>query len=234
MPRRTKWLVSFVCLFFGFMVAVQFQTTSHEADIRDTRDKWEVREELKRQQDAQQDLLEKISVADQTIEDYEEQSSEEQMGTLKESIASLEKRIGLEKKEGEGVVITIAPIFEESLTEQTYPSLSQHLLTRLLNELNTYGATDVSIGNERITNISPIRDVNGATYVNNRPVGSLPVTMKVLAENPQKLRDYMNGSPTQDIFNMDNMEIQFELKEQVTLPQYDAPLHLEILEEAGG
>lgn len=234
MKKRTKWLVSIVFLLIGFMVAVQFQTTSYESKMRETRDVWEVREELQRQQDAQQELLESISDADQTIEDYEQQSSGEQLDTLIESIEVLEKRIGLSKKEGAGLKMTIAPIFEESLTGQAYPKLSPHLLHRLLNELNTYGANEISIGEERITNLSPIRDVNGSTYVNNRPIGSLPITLKVLAEDPEKLRNYMKASLMQDIFNIDNMEMKIELKDSLTLPKFDEPLHLEILEETGG
>ncbi|REJ05655.1 DUF881 domain-containing protein [Halobacillus trueperi] len=234
MKRRTQWLLSTVFLLIGFMVAVQFQTTSHETEMRDTRDVWEVREDLKTQQEHQQDLLEKIAGADQTIENYEKQTSREQVETLKSSIESLEKKIGLQKKRGAGVELTIRPIFEEGADGQEYPSVSPHLLSRLLNELNTYGAEDISIGNERLTNLSPVRDVNGSTYVNNRPIGSLPLTIRVLAEDPEKLQDHMKASPTQDIFNIDNMEIVFEVKEQLVLPKYDDPLHLEILEEAGG
>ncbi|SDP07667.1 DUF881 domain-containing protein [Halobacillus aidingensis] len=234
MKRRTQWLLSTVFLLIGFMVAVQFQTTSHETEMRDTRDVWEVREDLKTQQEHQQDLLEKIAGADQTIENYEKQTSREQVETLKDSIEYLEKKIGLQKKKGAGVELTIRPIFEEGVAGQEYPSVSPHLLSRLLNELNTYGAEDISIGNERLTNLSPVRDVNGSTYVNNRPIGSLPLTIRVLAEDPEKLQDRMKASPTQDIFNIDNMEIVFEVKEQLVLPKYDDPLHLEILEEAGG
>lgn len=234
MKRRTQWLLSTVFLLIGFMVAVQFQTTSHETEMRDTRDVWEVREDLKTQQEHQQDLLEKIAGADQTIENYEKQTSREQVETLKDSIESLEKKIGLQKKKGAGVELTIRPIFEEGVAGQEYPSVSPHLLSRLLNELNTYGAENISIGNERLTNLSPVRDVNGSTYVNNRPIGSLPLTIRVLAEDPEKLQDRMKASPTQDIFNIDNMEIVFEVKEQLVLPKYDDPLHLEILEEAGG
>ena len=234
MKKRTKWLVSIVFLFVGFMVTVQFQTTSYESQLRETRDVWEVREELKRQQDAQHELLGSIADADQTIEDYEEQSSGEQLDTLIESIEVLEERIGLKKQEGAGLEMTIAPIFEESFNGQAYPKLSAPLLHRLLNELNTYGANEISIGEERITNLSPIRDVNGSTYVNNRPIGSLPITMKVLATDPEKLRNYMKASPTQDIFNVDNMEIKIELKDSLTLPKFDEALHLEFLEETGG
>ncbi|WP_226578505.1 DUF881 domain-containing protein [Halobacillus litoralis] len=234
MRRRTKWLVSVVFLLIGFMVAVQFQTTSYETQLRDTRDIWEVREELNRQQEAQQELLKKINAADQTIENYEKQSSKEQLETLKESMEVLEDKVGLSKKEGGGLEITIAPIFQEDLSVQSFPKVSPLLLSRFINELNTYGAQDISVGNERISMISPIRDVNGATYVNNRPVGSLPITIKVLTSDPQKLKDYMEASPTQDIFNMDNMEIQFELKEKLVLPKFDDPLYLEILEETGG
>lgn len=233
MNKRTQWLMSIVFLLVGFMLAVQFQTTSYEAQSRDTRDVWEVREDLNRQQDSQQELLEKITAADQTLGDYENQSSHEQVETLKASIQSLEHNIGLQQKEGEGLELTISAIFQDQAAPQTYPSVSPPLLSRLINELNTYGAEDISIGSERITNLSPIRDVNGSTYVNNRPIGSLPLTIRVLAEDTNRLIDYMKASPTQDVFNIDHMDIQFEKKQRLVLPKFDLPLHLEILEETG-
>ncbi|ARI77567.1 DUF881 domain-containing protein [Halobacillus mangrovi] len=233
MNRQSMWMVSLVCLFVGFMVAVQFQTTA-KPEVRDTRDEWEVREALKEQQDIQQELLKKLSAVDKTIQSYEQKSSEDQIEILKNSIEKLEEKVGLTEKRGNGVEITISPIFLENFSgEQEYPSLSPQMLSRLINELNAFGATDIAVGNERITSLSPIRNVNGSTYVNNRPLLPLPVSIQVLADNAEKLKDYINTSPSKDIFSIENLDLTAEIKEGITLPKYDDPLHLEKLEEIG-
>ncbi|MBA2174261.1 DUF881 domain-containing protein [Halobacillus locisalis] len=233
MKKNSKWMVSVICLFIGFMVAIQFQTTT-QPEVRDTRDEWEVREALQDEQKNQRELLEKIRAADKTLEDYEAQSSQEQLATLKESIDLLESRVGLTEAKGKGVVLNISPIFQEGFSsEQLYPSLTPQMLSRLINELNTYGAEDIAIANERLTNLSPVRDVNGMTYVNNRPLPSLPLTIQVLTDQPQKLKDYMEASQSRDMLSIENLDMEVETSETMTLPKYDAPLHLEILEETG-
>ena len=234
MKKNSKWMVSIICLFIGFMVAIQFQTTTVEPEVRDTRDEWEVREALQDEQQNQRELLEKIRAADKTLEDYEAQSSQEQLATLKESIDLLEQRVGLTEAKGAGVVLKISPIFQEGFSsEQLYPILTPQMLSRLINELNTFGAQDIAIANERLTNLSPVRDVNGMTYVNNRPLPSLPLTIQVLTDQPQKLKDYMEASQSRDMLSIENLDMEVETSETITLPKYDAPLHLEILEETG-
>ncbi|KHE72294.1 DUF881 domain-containing protein [Halobacillus sp. BBL2006] len=234
MKKQSKWMVSIICMFIGFMVAVQFHTTTSQTEVRDTRDEWEVREALKVQQEKQQELLTKLASVDETIESYEKKSSKEQVDTLKESIETLEEKVGLTEVKGDGVEITISPIFLENFSgEQIYPSISPQLLSRLLNELNTFGADEISIGNERLTSLSPIRNVNGSTYVNNRPLPPLPVRIQVLADNPGKLRDYINTSQSIDMFGIENLELAAKLKKNMTLPKFDDPLHLEKLEEIG-
>lgn len=216
------------------MVAIQFQTTTVEPEVRDTRDEWEVREALQDEQQNQRELLEKIRAADKTLEDYEAQSSQEQLATLKESINLLEQRVGLTEAKGAGVVLKISPIFQEGFSsEQLYPILTPQMLSRLINELNTFGAQDIAIANERLTNLSPVRDVNGMTYVNNRPLPSLPLTIQVLNDQPQKLKDYMEASQSRDMLSIENLDMEVKISETITLPKYDAPLHLEILEETG-
>lgn len=234
MKIQSKWMVSIVCLFAGFMVAIQFQSSNRPSEVRDTRDEWEVREALVKQQERQQELLQKISDADETIEKYDEQSSKQKLETLKRSIEKLEAKVGLTEKKGRGVLIEISPIFLENVEGgQFYPQMSPQLLSRLLNELNTFGADEIAIGNERITSISPVRDVNGSTYVNNRPFPPLPVKIKVLSDQPKKLRDYINASQSKEIFSIENLDLQPEIKQELVLPKYDDPLHLEILEEIG-
>ncbi|WP_079529758.1 DUF881 domain-containing protein [Halobacillus hunanensis] len=231
MSKRTTWMISVIFLVIGFMIAIQYQTTKAGPVERDTRDVWEIREALESQQTQQQDLLEKISKADRTIEKYQEQSQQEQIETLKSSISTLERKLGLTQQTGSGIIIEVKPIFVETEEVQSYPSISPELLTRLINDLNKFGATEIAIGNERVTNLSPVRGVNGYTYINNRPLPPLPVTIYALSSNPEKLSDYMVVSQSKDYFAIENLELKVSIKSNITLPEYEDPLHLEVLQK---
>ncbi|KGX93258.1 hypothetical protein N781_12680 [Pontibacillus halophilus JSM 076056 = DSM 19796] len=227
---RNRLPLSIVLAIFGFMVAIQFQSTQ-QPDTRDTRDLWEIRTALQDEQRTQQELYEKLSELDSLLAQYETQNETEKVETLKDSIEQLKQQAGLEERVGEGLTLTVEPwtqIIEES--DQT-PNVSPDLLQRLINELNRYGATDIAIGEERITSLSPIRNVNGYTYVNNRQLSSLPLTVKVLSEDPERLLNYMEVSPAIDEFAIDNLLIQLSLKSDVKLPAYEQLSTLKYLNE---
>ncbi|KGP72426.1 DUF881 domain-containing protein [Pontibacillus yanchengensis] len=229
MKLRSKIIFSFIFALVGFMVAIQFQSNQIPEE-RDTRDLWEVRTDLQEQQKIQQQLYSRISELDEMIQQYEGQSQTEKVATLKQSIIELRKKAGLTEVEGDGIRITVKPIFQELNSSQTYPTISPSLLQRLINELNTYGATDIAIGNERITNISPIRDVNGNTYVNNHPIPPLPVEIKVLTQSPKRLLDYMQVSKSKDEFAIENLELSITAEDEMSLPKFEQMPRLNYLE----
>lgn len=224
-----KVLFSIIFACIGFMVAIQFQSTQNP-EQRDTRDLWEVRTEIQNQQKIQQQLYNKLAELDEMLTQYEGQTKQVKVETLKESIEELKMKAGLKEVTGEGVIIKVTPIFQNIDEEQSYPSVSPELLHRLMNELNTYGASDIAIANERITNVTPIRDVNGHTYVNNHPLPPLPVTIKVLAADAKRLLDYMQVSQSKDDFAIENLELKLSQKDRLTLPAYGNVPTLEYLE----
>lgn len=220
------------------MIAIQFQSTQ-EPTKRDTRDLWEIRTKLQTEQKKQQQLYQQILETEQTIEQYNAKSEEEQLSTLKDSIEALRRKAGLTNLTGSGLVITIHPIFEEMESVQTYPSVNPDLLNGLINELNTYGASNIAIEGERIISITPIRYVNGETYVNNRALPSLPIVIKVLTQNPSRLLDHIQVSKSRDYFVIENLDLQAEIKDSITLPKYEGSINLDPLdvkepEETGG
>ncbi|WP_053219759.1 DUF881 domain-containing protein [Virgibacillus senegalensis] len=235
MKIKQKIILSFVFGLVGLMVAIQFQT-KHEPDERDTRDLWEIRAQLQEEQKLQQNLYQQIRDAEQTIEQYEANSESEKVEALKGSLEKLESEAGLTAVKQPGIIIRVEPIFVESEGGQTYPSITPDLLNRLINELNTYGATDIQIANERIVDVTPVRSVNGETYVNNHPLSSVPLEIKVLAENPERLKDYMEVSHSKDDFAIENLEMEFKYEEQVTLTGYEEPVRIDsmrVSEETG-
>ncbi|MFG6148999.1 DUF881 domain-containing protein [Halobacillus sp. B23F22_1] len=234
MKNKWSWISGIVFLTVGFLVAVQLDSPRHFAEEEyNGKDVWEVREGLITEQGIQQDLLDSIKEADETLSDYEEQGERQQIRTLKSSIKELEEELGLSEASGLGIIMTISPVFFESDDgADVYPSLSPLLLSHLINELNTFGAEDIAVENERYTLITPIRNVNGETYMNNRPVPSLPLEIKAVSADPEALKSYLDGSHIIEVLAIEDMDVDIQVNEEVTLPPYKDPLNLEDLTES--
>lgn len=225
MKVQNKLVVSLIFALAGFMVAIQFQSFQHPIE-RDTRDTWEVRADIQKQQKTQQELYGSILAAEEMIQKYQNNSASESMETLKESVKKLKKDAGLTEITGKGVVFTLKPLFHESLEPQEFPNVSPELLSRFINELNTYGTTDISIANERLISISPIRNVNGNVYINNHPLPPIPFDIRVLVNNPDKLLSYMEYSHIRDDFAIEDIDLIGKKQSSVTLSSYDQKIHL--------
>ncbi|WP_099157998.1 DUF881 domain-containing protein [Virgibacillus ndiopensis] len=227
MKSKFKLVVLLVFLLAGFMIAVQFQSIQKPKE-RDTRDTWELRADIQEQQKTQQQLYAKIQQAEQTIHQYENDSVTQTTATLKKSVQALKEEAGLTEKKGNGVVFKVKPLFHEEMDDtdvQVFPTLKPELLSRFINELNKYGATEISIANERVISITPIRNVNGTIYVNNHPLPPIPFEIKVLSENPEKLLSYMEYSSIRDYFAIENINLLGKTKNEIVLPKYDQEIH---------
>ncbi len=224
-------LLAFVSLLAGLMVAVLFQS-NQTTEVRDTRDLWEVRTDLREEQLKQQNLYKQIRDAEIIIEQYEGKSDREKLETLKESVNVLKEKAGLTEIKGKGLVIRVNPLYQDLQFGQVYPTVPPELLHRLINELNTYGANNIAIANERYTSITPIRSVNEYTYVNNHPLPPLPMEIKVLASDVEKLLDYMQVSRVNDYFAVENLELEYDIEHNLTLPKYDQSIDFKWLNSA--
>ncbi|GGF11713.1 hypothetical protein GCM10010954_07910 [Halobacillus andaensis] len=236
MKNKWSWVNGIIFLAIGFLVAIQMDSPrdhANEIEEYNGKDEWEVREGLIAEQEIQQGLLDSIKETDQTLSDYEEQGKRQQIRTLKSSIEKLEEELGLSEASGAGVTMTISPIFFENEDgADVYPSLSPLMLSHLINEMNTFGAKDIAVENERYTLITPIRNVNGETYMNNRPVPSLPLKIKAIAEDPEALKSYLDGSQIIQVLAIEDMDVEIQVNEEVTLPPYKDPLNLKDLTES--
>jgi uncharacterized protein YlxW (UPF0749 family) len=226
---KRKMLLSFVSLLAGLMVAVLFQS-NQEPEARDTRDLWEIRTDLRSEQIRQQNLYQSIREAEAIIGEYDRETNEEKIETLKETIRELKDKVGLTETKGRGLVISVKPIYQDLQFGQVYPTIPPDLINRLINELNVYGATDIAIVNERIVTLSPIRSVGEYTYVNNRPIPPLPIEIKVLAKDVEKLLDYMQVSKVNDYFVVENLELTYDIQSNLVLPSYDQQIDFKWLE----
>lgn len=230
-------------LIIGVMLAIRFQPIP-EKEVRETRDMWEIRLQLQNEQHKQQELHAELNELKSIQSQYESASEYEQIRALNDSIETLKEKAGLTQINEPGILIEIFPeeVTEkdaEQIEEMVTLELTAELLHRLINELNSYGATHIAINNERMTNMTAIRPVGDHIHMNQRPLAANPLIVKVTSSDPDRLLSYMEVSQSRNEFNMHN--IQFELKRtrDVNIPAYSDDINLEhvkIIEEdeAGG
>lgn len=230
MTRKTTWHFTFVSLIIGFMLAVQFQT-SHEPTVRDTRDIWEIRQELKKEQELHEQLLTEIRKYEETLEKYEQQREESKGAILRQTVEELKKEAGLTEVVGEGVVLYVEQMYDESYVGPVTDTVSADLLRRLINELNMYGAEHISIADQRIVNTTVIRDINGVTKVDAHPLRFFPIEVKVIAADAEKLYNRLKASTIADDFALENLQLTIsEPQQRVVIPPYDGTVRVKQME----
>lgn len=231
--EKQKIIFTIVTLIIGFMLAIQFQSTK-EPVVRDTRDIRELREELKIEQERHHQLMKEIEETSTLIYQYEQSldSQEENIEqVMTEQIAKLKEQAGLTEMTGEGIILTIEPLIQEQNFGHSRRSVSPKLLRFLVNELNIYQAKGIAIGNERIVSTSAFRDVQGITQVNGRRIPPLPLEIKVLADDAQKLHNEMIVSESIEIFEIENLKITSVPVNELTLPAYNQTVNIRFMEQ---
>lgn len=230
LTQKTIWHFTLVSLIIGFMLAVQFQT-NNEPDVRDTRDIWEIRQDLKKEQELHKQLLNEIRKYEETLEKYEQQRSESKGAILRQTVEELKKEAGLTEVVGEGVVLYVEQMYDESYVGPISDTVSAELLRRLLNELNMYGAQYVSIADQRIVNTTVIRDINGVTKVDSYPLRSFPFEIKVIAADAEKMYNRLKASTIADDFAIENLLLTIsEPQQRVVIPPYDGAVRVKQME----
>lgn len=212
---------SFLTMIFGLMLAIQFQTIK-EPIVRDTRDMWQLREDLKKEQQLQVELLSEIRKYNEIIETYEAEENQNPEVALKETLNVLKEEAGLTDVTGPGIIITINRLFSDELIGEPLPNISPELLKRLINELNSYDAEEISIQGRRVINSTVIRDINGQTKMDNYSLHTYPIEIKVISENADKLYNRMNASTTDEDFAIDNLSLSVSNPiDSMTIPAYE-------------
>lgn len=241
MDSKKKLSFTFITVVIGFMIAVQFQTVK-EPVVRDTRDTWQLREDLLKEKELQLKLLREISSNEEKIAQYETKRKQSKEQVLRETLEELRMEAGLSEVTGPGIILTIEPVYEELLLGKQVDSISPDLLKRLVNELNMYDAQHISIDGRRVINTTVIRDINRETMIDGYALNRLPIEIKVIAENAQtadKLFNRMQVSKSAEEFFIDNLRVKVHKPEDpVTVPAYDDALRIRYMEpvkpEEGG
>lgn len=217
---------SFITLIFGLMLAIQFRTIQEPIE-RDTRDMWQLREDLKREQQLQVDLLSEIRKYEELIDTYKEKENQNPETALNNTLQNLKQEAGLTDITGPGIIITIDQLFDDELLGTEVAHISPELLRRLINELNSYDADYISINNHRILHTTVIRDINGETKIDNFSLKDLPVEVKIISYNTDKLYSRINASATDEDFAIDNLSLSIsEPIKNITVPAYENPIRV--------
>jgi uncharacterized protein YlxW (UPF0749 family) len=229
-----------ITIIIGFMVAIQFQTVK-EPVVRDTRDIWELREALVKEKELRSNLYQEMRSVEVKLEQYEKEKQTSPEGALTETLEELKREAGLTDKTGPGIILTVEPALEEVLLGEKVHNVSPDLLERLVNELSSYEATDISINGQRLINTSVIRDINGETKVNGTSIKKVPFEVRVLTKDLQtaeKLYNRMSVSQSVEDFFIDNLRVSISKpQEKITVPAYEETIRVKQMEpvkEKGG
>ncbi|MFT4413474.1 DUF881 domain-containing protein [Fredinandcohnia humi] len=236
LDKKTVSSFTVIAGIIGFMVAVQFQTFK-EPEIRDTRDLWELREDLKQSQEMYTDLLSKIYTYEAKLEQYENERDDSRVLILQETLQELKKQAGLTELTGPGITITI----EQSFNEAGRPagSIPPNLLRWLVNELNSYQAIGISIDGHRVITTTVIREIQGRPKIDSYTIQSLPIEINVIADDAERLYNKLKASEAERQFFIDNLRLKISNpSKSVTIPAYDDPIRITHMEpdksEKGG
>ncbi|WP_338469903.1 DUF881 domain-containing protein [Niallia sp. XMNu-256] len=215
--------MSVITLTTGFMLSVQYQTVQ-EPVVRDTRDTWELREDLVIEKERYLNLLREIESNDEKIKQYETERVPEKEKVLKDTLKELKTEAGLTEIKSPGLIITIDYANEGLLLGETIRPVSAYLLQSLINELNQYGAKHLAINENRIINTSVIREINGTTKVDGQIIEQIPITIKVGVEDLQRAEELskrMQVSKSSAEFFVDNYQLSISAPlSSISIPSY--------------
>ncbi|MFE8703623.1 DUF881 domain-containing protein [Cytobacillus sp. FJAT-54145] len=233
MDRKKTLSLTFVTIIVGFMLAIQFQTVQQPV-VRDTRDTWELREDLVKEKELELKLRQEIRSNEEKLANYETERKQNKEKALRETLEELKTEAGLTKITGPGITLYIEPLNEELLFGDTVTSLSADLLKRLINELNLYSAKHISVAGNRVINTTVIREINTETKINGRSLNRLPIEINVITEDlntAEKLYNRMQVSSTAEDFFIDNLRVSIlKPRLDITVPEYEDPIRIRYME----
>ncbi|MDN7244268.1 DUF881 domain-containing protein [Planococcus shenhongbingii] len=237
MKKKISSRFSIILFVIGLMAAIQYNTIN-EPDSRDTRDVWQIRQELAQEKRLHSELLSEIGTVDETLTKYEDASTESPEQALKETVEDLQRLAGLTEITGPGIEVSIEPSPEAVALGLNIEDIAPDLLIRLVNEINRHNGLYVSIDGNRIINTTAIRDINGATTVNTVPIQTPPFNIKIVSkskEDTEKLYNHLMSSRILDDFYIDNLSvIVSEPVDALTVEAYEKEIEYHYLEEAEG
>lgn len=228
MLRKKKPLLSLTVLMviFGVMVSIQFNSLQ-KPEIRDTRDVWELREDLSASKSKELDLLKEIDKYDEMLKKYGNQEDQSKEAQLMKTLKELKEKAGFTEVTGEGIEVEITQLFSKDLTGEEVKNIPPDLLKKLINEVNMYGAKHISVNGHRMVNTSVIRDINGTTKMDGYSLDGDAVKIKMISQQTDRLYSRLNVSDIGDLFAQENFSLSIsQPKKKIHLKAYDGAIQL--------
>lgn len=236
MRKKAVIEITITAFIVGFMIAMQYNTMQKPSVERDTRDVLEIRQALSEEKKQHSKLLSEIASTKNIINQYENPNKSDGEA-LKETVENLKKEAGLTKVKGPGVTMTISQAEELVQFGYSIEQISPDLLRSLVNEIYKYNGKYLEIDGQRVVQTSAIRDINGNTTVNGKPISNDNLEIRVITENleeAEKLYSYLYSSSMSDAFYIDNLVLDIhEAKEDLTISAYDGALENMYLNDKG-
>ncbi|WP_404351386.1 DUF881 domain-containing protein [Sutcliffiella horikoshii] len=227
---KRKFSFTIITIIVGLMIAIQFQTVQQPI-IRDTRDTWQLRSDLNREQEIQSQIIQEIRKYDKILQDYSKERDESKEAIVRETLEELKVEAGLTEMKGPGIKMTVKPLFDEDVLGNIQENISADLLRRFVNELNSYGVEEISIANQRIVSNTIIREINGRTKVNNAWIPNANFEIIVITSDPTKLYNRLQVSRAMDEFAIENLLLEVSTPiNEVTVPAYDEQIRVKHME----
>lgn len=227
--------MSAITFIIGIMLAIQYQTVK-EPVVRDTRDTFELREDLVKEKERYLSLTREIDSNEEKIEQYETERVQSKEYVLKETLNELKAEVGLTEIQTPGIIIQIEYIDEQLLLGQNVNPVSAYLLQSLMNELNQYGAKHIALNENRLINNSVIREINGETKVDGYSLDQMPITIKVGIEDIETAEELYNRiqiSKSTEEFFVENYRLSTsDPLAKVTIPAYKDSIRIRNMEIA--
>ncbi|KMJ58547.1 hypothetical protein AB685_11770 [Bacillus sp. LL01] len=227
---KRKFSFTIITVIVGLMIAIQFQTVKQPI-IRDTRDTWQLRSDLNREQEIQSQIIHEIRKYEGMLKEYSKEREESKENIVRETLEELKKEAGLTEMNGPGIKMTVKPLFDEDIIGNVQENISADLLRRFVNELNSYGVDEISIANQRVVSNTVIREINGRTKVNNAWIPNANFEIIVITSDPTKLYNRLQVSRAMDEFAIENLLLEVSTPiNQVTVPAYDEQIRVKYME----
>lgn len=238
MNKKVIARITIVSFIVGLMIAVQYNTIQKPTTERDTRDIWEIRQELSEEKKRHSELLTEILSLSKAVEEYENSNTDKQGQVLKDTLENLKQKAGLSEVNGPGVVLHISPAKELVASGFTIEPISPDLLIRLVNEIYRFNGKYIEINGQRVVHTTAIRFINGVTTVNSIPISKTDVEIRVVTESfekAEKLYSYLYASSFRDDFYIDNLNLAINKAENhITISKYDGNISNTYLVEKKG
>ena len=163
---QSKITLGLVCIFLGFMTALQFKTYNNASTRINSNSFDDLAKQIETLKKQKTDLSSKVNDLQNKVSKYEKTftDSSAEAKRMTTELQNMEKLAGLTDVTGPGVVITLSP--PNDITSSVTSGINSSYILSVINELNASGAEAISINDERYVSRTQVREAGSAIKIN--------------------------------------------------------------------